>query len=98
MNTILVIDDNPAIGENTVELLEVLGYRSWLAPNGQMGLDLIKEKNPDLVLCDIVMPGLDGYDVLHAVRANPSFARLPFYFMSARTEPVDQQKGVAMRQ
>ena len=94
MKTILVIEDNEAIGETTVELLEFFGFRVLLAPDGDSGLTLIDATNPDLILCDILMPGLDGYNVLRRLRTNSHFTQVPFYFVTALSEPIEQKKGL----
>ncbi|MBO0935809.1 response regulator [Fibrella sp. HMF5335] len=96
MKTILVIEDDEAIGDNTVELLAILGFETALADDGQHGLTAICNKQPDLVFCDVQMPGISGYDVLRTIRADGRFKQLPFYFFSAKTEPADQEKGFAM--
>ena len=93
MNTILVIEDDNAIRENTVELLEVFGFQALSAADGRSGLQRIEQNRPALVLCDILMPVMDGYEVINQVRSNPLLQSVPFYFMSAKTEPVDQQRG-----
>ena len=94
MKTVLVIEDNQAIRENTVELLELLGFRAASAPDGKSGLELIRQIKPDSVLCDISMPDMDGYEVLNELRSQRPYQGLSFYFMSARSEQCDRQKGI----
>jgi CheY-like chemotaxis protein len=94
MKTVLVIEDNQAIRENTVELLELLGFRVASAPDGRTGLALIEQLKPDSVLCDILMPDMDGYAVLNELRSQQPYQHLSFYFMSARSELSDRQKGL----
>ena len=67
-HTILIIDDNDDLRENTAELLALAGYRTLVAEDGKKGVSLVLSGKPDLVVCDIMMPGLDGYGVLHLVR------------------------------
>ena len=96
MKTVLVIEDNLAIRENTVELLELLGFQVASAPDGPTGLQLIQEIRPDSILCDILMPGMDGYAVLRELRSQRYDQTASFYFMSAQAEMSDRQKGIAL--
>lgn len=96
MKTILVIEDNLAIRENTVELLELLGFQVASASDGRSGLRLIKEIRPDSVFCDILMPGMDGYAVLSELQTLAFYTPVPFYFMSAIAEVKDRQRGIAL--
>ncbi|MEJ2005629.1 MAG: response regulator, partial [Cyclobacteriaceae bacterium] len=65
MKKILIIEDNPDIRENISEILELAGYETITAPDGKQGIELAQQELPDLILCDIMMPELDGYGVLH---------------------------------
>src|SRR5690606_31885579 len=65
MSKILLIEDNPEVRENTAEILELAGYEVLAAPNGKAGVELAQKETPDLIICDIMMPELDGYGVLH---------------------------------
>jgi CheY-like chemotaxis protein len=96
MKTILVIEDNMAIRENTVELLELLGFHVASASDGRSGLQLIQDIRPDSVLCDILMPDMDGYAVLSELQNLPCYTPIPFYFMSAIAESKDRQKGIEL--
>lgn len=96
MKKILVIDDAPFILESTKTLLKFEGYDVITAKDGEEGLELIKTQKPDLVLCDISMPKLDGYGVLKAVRNNPLTARLPFIFLTAFTERQNIRTGMQL--
>lgn len=96
MKTILVIDDNPDIRENTSEILELAGYRTLTAENGKKGVDLALREKPDVIVCDIMMPDLDGYGVLHMLRKNESTQYIPFIFLTAKTERSDFRKGMEM--
>ena len=66
--TILVIDDNNDIRENTAEILELAGYKTYTAENGKRGVELATKERPSVIVCDIMMPELDGYGVLHLLR------------------------------
>lgn len=70
-NTILIIEDNKEMRENTDELLELSGYKTFTANNGKEGLKLARKYKPSLILCDIMMPELDGYGVLRALENIP---------------------------
>ena len=91
---ILIIEDNADVRENTAELLELAGYKTITASNGKEGLESVKNKIPDLVLCDIMMPELDGYGVLRAFDNIPEMAGKPFIFMTAKSEKSDIRKGM----
>ncbi|HEX6428144.1 MAG TPA: response regulator [Niastella sp.] len=96
MKTILVIDDNPNIRENTAEILELAGYKTITAENGRQGVDLAIKEKPAVIVCDIMMPELDGYGVLHLVRKNTDTQNIPFIFLTAKTERTDFRKGMEM--
>ncbi|QDK77248.1 response regulator [Spirosoma sp. KCTC 42546] len=96
MRTLLIIEDNTDIREGTVELLELAGFRVLSAPEGNTGLELIHKCKPDLVFCDVLMPGLSGYDVLTSIRRTVEFQDLPFYFISALAEPIDERRGLEL--
>lgn len=96
MKTILVIDDNTDIRENTAEILEMSGYRTVTAENGKKGVELALKEKPDLIVCDIMMPELDGYGVLHLLRRNPETLYIPFIFLTAKTDRTDLRKGMEM--
>lgn len=86
MKTILVIDDNTDIRENIAELLELEQYEVHTAPDGETGVILAREKLPDLVLCDIMMPGLDGPGVFMELNQSIETAGIPFIFLTAKNE------------
>jgi CheY-like chemotaxis protein/CRP-like cAMP-binding protein len=96
MKSILVIDDNNDIRENTAEILDMAGYKTLTAENGKKGVDLALKERPDLIVCDIMMPELDGYGVLHLLRKNPDMQSIPFIFLTAKTERTDLRKGMEM--
>lgn len=96
MKSILVVDDNPEIRENTAEILELAGYKSFTAENGKRGVDLAIREKPSVIICDIMMPELDGYGVLHLLRKNPDTQHIPFIFLTAKAERTDFRKGMEM--
>ncbi len=96
MKTILLIEDNGEIRENTAEILELAGYSVLTAENGKKGVEQALEHHPDLVICDIMMPVLDGYGVLHMLQKNPKTREIPFIFLTAKTERSDFRKGMEM--
>ena len=96
MKTILLIEDNEIIRENTAEILQMTGYAVQTAENGKTGVQTALENKPDLVICDIMMPELDGYGVLHIFNKNPHLAGVPFIFLTAKTERADFRKGMEL--
>jgi CRP-like cAMP-binding protein len=94
MKTILLIEDNLDIRENTAEILELANYKVLTAENGKQGVELAKNNHPDLIICDIMMPELDGYGVLHVLSKNVETAAIPFIFLTAKTEKSDIRKGM----
>jgi DNA-binding response OmpR family regulator len=96
MKSVLVIDDNADIRENTAEILELAGYKTFTAENGKKGVELALKEKPDVIVCDIMMPELDGYGVLHLLRKNPQSQQIPFIFLTAKTERNDFRKGMEM--
>ena len=94
--TILVIDDNNDIRENTAEILELAGYKTLTAENGKKGVEAATKGKPDLIVCDIMMPELDGYGVLHLLRKHSDTQNIPFIFLTAKTERSDFRKGMEM--
>ena len=94
--TILVIDDNNDIRENTAEILELAGYKTFTAENGKKGVEVATREKPSVIVCDIMMPELDGYGVLHLLRKNPDTQNIPFIFLTAKTERSDFRKGMEM--
>ena len=95
-STILVIDDNQDIRENTAEILDLSGYIVLTAENGKTGTEIAMREKPALIVCDIMMPELDGYGVLHLLRKNPETAHIPFIFLTAKAERTDYRKGMEM--
>lgn len=79
---------------NLLSLLELEGYQTFGAVNGRMGIEIAKTARPDLILCDVMMPEMDGFAVLQSVRSDPSIATIPFIFLTARGEKVDVRAGM----
>jgi len=96
MKNLLVIDDNTEIRENTAEILSLAGYNVFTAENGKRGVEIALKEVPDLIVCDIMMPELDGYGVLHLVKKNAGTEHIPFIFLTAKTERTDLRKGMEM--
>lgn len=94
MISILIIEDDNAIRENTAEFLELEGYTTFTAPNGKKGLEKILLHKPDLILCDLRMPEMDGFTVLKNLGEQPDFKKIPFIFFSAKSEKVEIKKGI----
>src|SRR5580765_7008214 len=94
MKKILLIEDNDDIRSNTAEILELSNYKVIVAENGKIGVEKAIEHVPDLIICDIMMPVLDGYGVLHAVHKNDSIKNVPFIFLTAKSERNDFRKGM----
>jgi CheY-like chemotaxis protein len=92
MKTILVIEDNTEIRENTVEMLELNKYKVFSAKNGYIGFQLAKKHQPDLVLCDMVMPDTDGREFLHLAKNHPAVSKIPLIFFSAGSPLPDIRK------
>jgi CRP-like cAMP-binding protein len=91
---ILIIDDNKEVCENVNELLELAGYTTYTANNGKTGLEMAHKYKPNLILCDIMMPELDGYGVIRALQNIPGMVGIPFVFMSAKAEKSDFRTGM----
>lgn len=96
MKKILVIEDNQELRENTAEILEMAGYDVITAEDGRKGVNLAVNDKPALIVCDIMMPELDGYGVLHMLRRNKETQHIPFIFLTAKTERGDFRKGMEM--
>jgi len=96
MKKILLIEDNDDIRNNTVEILELSNYKVIEAANGKIGLEKALEHKADLIICDIMMPILDGYGVLHAVQKNDSIKNTPFIFLTAKADRGDFRHGMEL--
>lgn len=93
---ILVIEDNNDIRENIVELLSLSGYETVEAEDGREGAKLALQELPDLILCDIMMPAIDGYGVLHILSKHRETYNIPFIFLTAKAEKADMRKGMTL--
>ncbi len=94
MKKILLIEDDKALRENTEELLALSGYSVVTAPNGRIGIATAKDAMPDLIVCDIMMPEIDGYGVLQNLSSDEKTKHIPFIFLSAKTEHKEIRKGM----
>lgn len=93
---ILIIEDDTVMRENTAEILELASYEVKTAPNGKAGSAAAREWLPDLIVCDIMMPELDGYGVLHVLTRDPKTASIPFIFLTAKAEKSEMRKGMEL--
>jgi DNA-binding response OmpR family regulator len=91
---ILLIEDHGHMRENLLLMLEMEGFAVLSAPDGSRGLELARARKPDLILCDVMMPGLDGHGVLRALRQDPATATIPLIFLTAKGEKADQRTGM----
>jgi two-component system sensor histidine kinase/response regulator len=96
MNKIVVIEDEAALLKNIVDMLELSGFEVASADSGETGLELIWQNPPDLVICDITMPGIDGYEVLMKIRENPATVTTPFIFLTARADRPFMRHGMEL--
>jgi len=94
MKKILLIEDNQDMRENTSEILEFANYHVLTAPNGREGIEIARKERPDLILCDIMMPEMDGYGVLYFMNKDPQTAGIPFIFLTAKADQKDIRKGM----
>lgn len=91
---ILLIEDNAEVADNISCILELARYNVTYAQNGKIGVDLAQKNRPDLILCDIMMPELDGYGVLHILNKDPDTASIPFIFLTAKSDKADFRTGM----
>ena len=96
METILLIEDNKDIRENMAEILELARYRVLLAENGKQGVAIAMQHKPDIIVCDIMMPELDGYGVIHLLQKHEETRHIPFIFLTAKTERIEIRKGMEL--
>lgn len=96
MTKILLVEDNDEIRENTAEILELANYEVSTADNGKEGYAIAVKETPDLIICDIMMPVLDGYGLLHLISKNENLKGVPFIFLTAKTERGDFRRGMEM--
>ncbi len=96
MRRILVIDDERALRETLIEILSFEDFETFDAEDGLTGLQLAQQYLPDLILCDVAMPGLDGFGVLAALKEDPQTAPIPVILLTARAEKTFAESGMAM--
>ncbi len=94
MTKILVIEDEPQMRQNLCTILKMEGFAFVAAENGRQGLELVATELPDLILCDVMMPELDGYGVLEALRKDKATVGIPFIFLTAKGERADFRAGM----
>lgn len=94
MTKILVVEDDPNLRAGVVQILELEGYEVFAAENGKIGLELAQKQLPDLILCDVMMPELDGYGLLQALRKDPATEAIPFIFITAKAAKEDLRQGM----
>lgn len=95
MKKILIVEDNEDILETTAELLELKGYEVSTAINGLKGLEQAKIKLPNLIISDVTMPKMDGFEMLEALRSDASTAMIPVIFLTAKAQKTDVLRGAA---
>ncbi len=96
MKKVLLVEDNEDIRENTAEILELANYVVSTAANGKEGFQKALEVMPDIIICDIMMPVLDGYGLLHLIQKNDQLKNIPFIFLTAKSERMDFRKGMEL--
>ncbi len=96
MSKILVIEDEESVRENLIKLLELEDFQAIGAENGSIGVKLAKEQTPDLIICDVMMPELDGYGVLKTLRQDDNTATIPFVFLTAKAAKEDLRQGMEL--
>lgn len=96
MTRILIIEDTKDLRDDVIEMLTLEGYDALGAENGVVGVDMAYKHKPDLIVCDVMMPEMDGYEVLANLRGNPSTAAIPFIFLTARTDRVNVRHGMVL--
>ena len=94
MTKILLIDDEPAIRETVTDILHLKGFNVTCAKNGHEGLSVAEQINPDLIICDVMMPEMNGYEVARRIRSNSLMSAIPFIFLSAKSSATDMRQGL----
>ena len=94
MQKILIIEDQPDVRENIEAILELEDYETLIAENGEMGIEMAKNHQPDLILCDVMMPKLDGFGVVQALRQNPISSTIPLIFLTAKVDRLSLRQGM----
>jgi two-component system, sensor histidine kinase and response regulator len=96
MTRILIIEDTKDLRDDVIEMLTLEGYEAFGAENGSVGVDMAYKHKPDLIVCDVMMPEMDGYEVLANLRGNAATAAIPFIFLTARTDRVNVRQGMVL--
>lgn len=96
METILIIEDNAAIRENLSEYFELEGYQTLTSSNGKKGIKLAKEFSPDLIICDVLMPEMDGYKILRLLKKIQQTSSIPFIFSTSMSESIDKTEALEL--
>ncbi|HQE12726.1 MAG TPA: response regulator, partial [Flavipsychrobacter sp.] len=96
MKKILLIEDNLEIRENMAEIMELAGYSVLTAADGKEGISAALHHRPDLIICDIMMPVLDGYGVIHTLQKNKDTQNIPFIFLTAKAERAEMRRGMEL--
>ncbi|MGC9502708.1 response regulator [Baaleninema sp.] len=96
MKKILVIEDEHILQKNILKILKAEGFEAIGAANGYEGIDRARAEHPDLIVCDIMMPELDGYGVLKTLQADRETALIPFIFLTAKTDRSDMRQGIEL--
>lgn len=91
---ILIIEDQAPMRRNVALMLQMEGYETCVAENGRVGIEVARKERPDLILCDVMMPELDGYGVVQALRDDVAFANTPFIFLTAKSDRSDVRVGM----
>lgn len=96
MEKILVIEDDTLIRESLADLLSAEDYQVVCAENGVIGIGLARKELPNLIICDVMMPGVDGYGVLEALHSEPQTSTTPFIFLTAKADKEDLRQGMVL--
>lgn len=96
MKKLLIIEDNLAVRENIAEILMLANYNVLTAEDGIRGAGLALAWHPDLILCDILMPGMNGYEILHLLHSKEELRHIQFIFLTALAEPAEMIKGIEL--
>ncbi|MEL6152239.1 MAG: response regulator, partial [Chloroflexota bacterium] len=96
MSKVLVIEDSEPLLNDIVEMLSLEGFETLQAENGEVGIKLVEDHQPDLIVCDVRMPVMDGYKVLDHLRSNRETANIPFIFLTARTGRKERLEGMQL--
>jgi len=96
MKTVLIVEDNTTLRENISEILALKGYNILTALDGKTGLAMAKEKKPDIILCDVLMPEMDGYNAFNSLKDSPYTMNIPFIFITAEASNKEIENGLAV--